>query len=92
MPDLEFLFELQLADAVPFDAMLTELAACVLRQLGCSTDASSALVRSLQGELEERIAAGHQACHVRFRVCGRDLEVVVAYLGGHEWRAKRSLP
>jgi hypothetical protein len=88
----EFVFALQLSDEPHFDSMLTELAGAVLAHVGYQAAAVEELCSVLQGVLAKGLSNGHLRCDVQFSVRGGELQIVVAYAGGAEWRTTRALP
>ena len=85
MSTSDFLFALALSDEAPFDAMLSEVATCVLARVGCDEDAAREVVALLQGALADGATAGLHQCEVRFRMRGGELQMAVTFAGGREW-------
>jgi len=90
--DHEFLFSLQLSDESHFDTMLSEVTRAVLTHVGYPTAAIDELRRALHKALASGAANGHRPCHVQFRAHSGELQILVAYEGGAEWRTSRALP
>jgi hypothetical protein len=89
--DHEFLFALELSDEKTFDAMLTEVTHAVLVHVGFAKAAIDELSGALHRALADGIAAGRHRCDVRFLAHAGDLQILVTYDGGAEWRATRRL-
>ena len=92
MPDLEFLFALELSDEAPFDVMLTQVAAAVSSYAGYAGDGLAEVTALLHEELAAGAAAGHHRCDVQFRAHAGELQITVSYPGRPEWRITRALP
>lgn len=92
MSDHTFVFALDLSDAAPFDFMLAEVSRAVFGHAGYSPEAVTEWTLVLQGALSTGAAAGPRPCTVRFQAHGSELEVVVSFAGGGEWRTSRPLP
>ena len=92
MPAHEFLFALDLPDQVPFDEMLGEVARNVLGHVGYAYDAIAELVALMHAALAESAAHPPRHCRLQFSAHAGDLQIVVSYGGGREWRTKRPLP
>lgn len=92
MPDREFLFALNISDQQYFDDMLGDVASSLLNHVGYSADAAGQIVAALHQALAEGAAGGRRQCDVRFSVGAGELQIVVSYVGGREWRTARPLP
>lgn len=92
MSDHTFVFALDLSDPAPFDFMLTEVCRAVFGFTGYSSEAVTELTVALQGALSRGAAGAPRGCTVRFQAHGSELEVVVSFDGGGEWRTSRPLP
>lgn len=92
MPDGEFLFALNISDEQYFDDMLGDVASSLLDRVGYSADAAGQIVAALHLALAEGVAGGLRQCDVRFSVGAGELQIVVSYVGGREWRTTRPLP
>jgi len=90
--DHEFLFALELSDEPHFDAMLGELAGAVLAHVGYPKAAADELRGVLRGALSAGPVNGDRRCDVRFKAHAGELQIVVTYAGGAEWRTTRALP
>jgi hypothetical protein len=88
----EFLFALELSDEPHFDAMVGELAGAVLAYVGYPKAAADELRGVLRRALSAGLANGNRRCDVRFNAHAGELQIVVAYAGGSEWRTTRPLP
>ena len=86
------MFSVQVADEGRFDDMLSIVAEALVRYAGCSADDAGRVLEGLHHALLEGTAAGLHQCDIEFRAAGRQLQVVVCYVGGHEWRATHALP
>ena len=91
MSDHEFLFALELSDEKTFDAMLTEVTQAVLVHVGFAKGAIDELSGTLHRALADGIAAGRHRCGVRFLAHAGELQILVTYDGGAEWRTTRRL-
>ena len=90
MPD-KFLFALKLSDEPRLNAMLDELARCVLEQIGYAPPAIADTLAKLRVAVQEG-AKGQRDCDVQFRAEAGQLLIVLSYAGGREWRVARALP
>ena len=88
----DFVFSLQVSDEPSCDAMLGELAGCVLQHLGFAPAAGAEIAAALRAALGRGSAEGRSRCDVQFRVEAAQLVVVVCYEGGDEWRTTHPLP
>ena len=88
----EFVFSVDVADESRFDVMLVNVADGLVRHAGCRPDAAGGILDGLHHALREGVAAGHHHCRVEFRAANQQLQVVVFYAGGREWRATHALP
>ena len=92
MPDHQFLFALKVTGHPGFDAMLGDLAECVLNQAGYAPAAIGDLLATLREALEQGATGGGRECAVQFRAEAGQLVIVVSYGDGREWRVTRALP
>jgi hypothetical protein len=90
LPDHEFLFALEMADAPDTSRMLGELCAAVLGHVGYAAPAIAEVSRELHDAIGRSNHAGR--CDVRFVVHEGELQIVVARVGAAEWRTTRRLP
>lgn len=88
----QFLFALKLSDEPGFDAMLGDLARCVLEQVGYAPPAIADILAKLRVALQEGADQGRRDCDVQFRAEAGQLLIVMSYAGGREWRVARALP
>ena len=88
----QFLFAMKLSDEPPFDAMLDDLATCVLKQVGYAPPAIADTLAKLRAALQEGADLGQRDCDVQFRAEAGQLLIVLSYAGGREWRVARALP
>ena len=91
-PAHQFLFALDLSDRAHFDEMLGEVARNVLGHVGYAHDAAAELIALLHAALAESAAHASHHCRVQFSAGSGELQIVVSYGGGREWRTKRPLP
>ena len=88
----QFLFALKVSDHPGFDALLGDLAECVLRQVGYSPQA----IEELLAKLREAVAAagtdGRRGGDIQFRTESDQLLIVVSSAGGRERRVAHALP
>ena len=91
MPD-QFLFALKLSDGPRFDAMLGDLAKCVLEQVGYRPPAIADILAKLRVALQEGADRGQRDYDIEFRAEAGQLLIVMSYAGGREWRVARALP
>jgi hypothetical protein len=87
----QFLFAVKLSDA-GLDAMLGDLATCVLEQVGYASPDIADTVAKLRVALREGADQGQHDCDVQFRAEAGQLLIVLSYAGGREWRVARALP
>ena len=92
MTDQRFLFALNISDNPEFDSMLADLAARVLADTGCAPLDAAQILKRLRATLEEAAGEGARGCAIRFQAEGRQLNIVVSYAGGREWRVTHALP
>ena len=91
MPD-KFLFALKLSGEPRLNAMLDDLARCVLEQTGYAPPAIADTLAKLRVALQEGADQGQRDCDIQFRAEAGQLLIVLSYAGGREWRVTRALP
>ena len=91
-PTHQFLFTLDLSDHVHFDEMLAEVAKNVLGHVGYAHDTIAELVALLHAALVEGAAHTSHQCRVQFSADAGELQIVVSYGAGRQWRTRRPLP
>ena len=91
-PAHQFLFALDLSDHAHFDDMLAEVAKNVLGHVGYGHDTTAELVALLHAALAEGAARVSHQCRDQFSAHGGELQIVISYGGGREWRTRRPLP
>jgi hypothetical protein len=91
VPDIEFLFAVELTDQTRFDAMLDQLAAAVLGYAGCPGERVADMTAALRTELTAGAANGHSRCDVQFRAHAGKLLITVSCTGRPEWRTTLAL-
>jgi hypothetical protein len=82
----QFLFAVKLSGEPRSNAMLDDLAACVLKQIGYGPPAIADTLAKLHATLRKGAAPGQRDCNVEFRAEAGQLLIVVSYAGGREWR------
>jgi hypothetical protein len=87
-----FLFELSVSDEPRFDALLYDLASCVLEQVGYAPAAIAQILAQLRDAIEREGVRSPRKCDVQFRSQGGELHIVVSYGGGRECRVAHALP
>ena len=92
MPEYEFFLAIDLSDEARFDEMLMALGASVLGHLGYPAAGAADTLAAVHAELTRGGAEGLHRCHIQFRAAGGEMQIVVAYAGGPEWRTTRPLP
>jgi hypothetical protein len=90
--DHHFVFALKVSGHPRQEALLGDLAECVLKQVGYAPPAIADILAKLREALEQGSAGGVRECDVQFRSEAGQLLVVVSYAGGREWRVVRALP
>ena len=88
----EFLFALELSDEPDFDRMLTELTGALFAHVGYSKAAVEELRQALHGALTGGLSCDERRCDIRFCAHAGELQIVVSYAGGGQWRTARPLP
>ena len=88
----QFLFALDLSDHAHFDEMVAEVAKNVLGHVGYAHDTTAELVALLHAALAEGAAHASHQCRVQFSAHAGELQIIVLYGGGREWRTRRPLP
>ena len=88
----QFLFTVKLSDDPQCDAMLDDLAACVLKQIGYAPPAIADALATLRAALREDAHLGQRDRDIQFRAEAGQLMIVVSYAGGRERRIARALP
>ena len=91
MPE-KFLFALKLSGEPRLNAMLEDLARCVLEQTGYAPPAIADTLAKLRAALQEGADQGQRDCDIQFRAEAGQLLIVLSYAGGREWRVTRALP
>ena len=91
MPD-KFMFALKLSGEPRLNAMLDDLARCVLEHVGYAPPAVADTLAKLRVALQEGADQGQRDCDVQFRAEAGQLLIVLSYAGGREWRVARALP
>jgi hypothetical protein len=90
--DHHFLFALKVSNLPRFDAMLDDLAGCVLKHVGYPPAAIADILAELREAVEAGSAGGVGGCDVQFRAEAGQLLIVVSYADGREWRVARAFP
>jgi hypothetical protein len=90
--DHQFRFALKISDLPRFDAMLGDLAACVLKQIGYPPAVIADILAKLREAIEAGSTGGVGGCDVQFRAEAGQLLIVVSYADGREWRVTRAFP
>ena len=88
----QFLFALDLSGHSHFDQMLDEVARNVLGHVGYAHDTTAELVALLHAALLEGAAHASHQRRVQFSAALGELQIVVSFGGGREWRTRRALP
>jgi hypothetical protein len=83
----EFYFAIELSGPAAHTGMLSELAARVLGQAGCSGNDVPAVVEAVEKAVARSEAAGEPRCHVQFLADTDQIEIVVSSAGRLLWRA-----
>ena len=91
MPE-KYLFALKLSGEPRLNAMLDDLARCVLEQTGYGPSAIADTMAKLRAALQEGADQGQRDCDIQFRAEAGQLLIVLSYAGGREWRVSRALP
>ena len=82
-----------MSDRPRFDAMLDDLAECVLEHVGYTPPAIADILGTLRRVLDQSAADGRCECDVQFRTEAGQLLIVVSDVGrGRERRVARALP
>ena len=85
MPE-KFLFALKLSGEPRLNAMLDDLARCVLEQIGYAPPAIADTLAKLRVALQEGADQGQRDCDVEFRAEAGQLLIVVSCAGSRELR------
>lgn len=88
----EFLFALELSDEPHLDRMLTELTGALFAYVGYSTAAAEELGGVLRRALVDGLSQDQRRCDIEFRAHAGELQIVVSYAGGGQWRTALPLP
>ena len=88
----QFLFDLKLADEPGFEALLDDVARCVLQQVGYAASEIADTVAKLRVAVQDNASQGRRECKVEFRAEAGQLFIVCSFAGGREWRMERALP
>ena len=88
----QFLFALDLSDHAHFDEMVAEVAKNVLGHVGYAHDTTAELIALLHAALAEGAAHASRHCRVQFSADAGELQIVVSYGGGQDWRTRHPLP
>ena len=92
MRDHQFVFALKLSDDHGFDALLGDLAECVLTRIGYATAVIADILAKLRETLEQGGTGKRRGTDILFRAEVGQLIIVVSQAGGREWRMARALP
>jgi hypothetical protein len=88
----QFLFALKVSDKPGLDAMLGDLATCVLEQIGYAPPEIADTLAKVRAALQEGADQGQRDCDVQFRAEAGQLQIVLSSAGGRERRVARALP
>ena len=91
-PAHQFLFALDVSGHGRCDEMLDEVARNVLGHVGYAHDTIAELVALLHAALVQGAAHASHQCRVQFSAQTAELQIIVTYGGGREWRTRRPLP
>ena len=91
MSESDFLFALELSDDESFDRLVSEIASAVFAHVRLSGSDREALLADLRDARARESGPGLRRCDVRFNVVAGQLDLVVAYENGREWRRSRQL-
>ncbi len=92
MPDHQFFFAFKVSDDPRFDALLGEVAECVLKQVGYAPPAIADILAALREELDRDGTGERRGGHVQFRSGAGQLIIVVSDAAGRERRVTRAVP
>ena len=92
MADHQFLFALKVSGHPRQDALLGDLAECVLKQVGFTPPPIADILAEFREALEQGSGGRVRECDVQFRSAAGQLLIVVSYAGGREWRIVRAVP
>jgi hypothetical protein len=89
----QFLFAVKVSDKPGLDALLRDIATCVLEQIGYAPPEIAETLAKVRAALQEEDAdQGQRDCDVQFRAEAGQLLIVLSSAGGREWRVARALP
>ena len=86
------MFALKLSGEPRLNAMLDDLARCVLEHVGYAPPAVADTLAKLRVALQEGADQGQRDCDIQFRAEGGQLLIVLSYAGGRECRVACALP
>ena len=93
MPAHEFLFALDLPDCLHrAEVLVDEVASALLRQVGYACEATTEMVALLHAALTQDSPHESHVHRVLFTAQAGELQIVVSYGNGREWRTRRPLP
>jgi hypothetical protein len=90
--DHQFVFALKLSDDHGCDALVGDLAECVLTRVGYAPAAVADILARLREALEQGGTGKCREGDVQFRAEAGQLTIVVLPASGREWRMARALP
>jgi hypothetical protein len=87
VPATEFVFALEFSSQGAPASLVEDLAAHVLKYVGCPRDAMNGLTEALEQAIASSSAAGAaRRCDVQFRVANSSLDILVSSNGGRVWQ------
>jgi hypothetical protein len=89
--DQDFTFTITLSSRDAFKELVGELAASVLRQVGCGPPVVTGLLDDLAAALEPHVR-GTEPFDVQFHVVQGRCDVIVRQGGQERWRTSREIP
>ena len=87
----EFTFTITLSSRDAFKGLVGDVAAAVLRQIGCGPAVAAALLDDLTAALEPHVRET-EAFDVHFHVVEARCDVIVRQGGQQRWRTSREIP
>jgi hypothetical protein len=86
VPATEFVFALEFSSQGAPASLVEDLAAHVLKYVGCPRDSMNGLTEALEQAVAKSAVGAARRCDVQFRVANNSLDILVSSNGGRVWQ------